>query len=116
MSRRRITNREVKDLAWERMRTLLSLAESEALAGNVPRSKRYFGFALDISRRTNEPLPPGFLYCPRCLTPLVPGRNARVRMRSKKVVTTCLACDSKTRHPYIKERRERLVKKNQEGA
>ncbi len=110
MSRRRITNREVKDIAAERMGTLLSLAESEALAGNIPRSKRYLGIALDISRRTNEPLPPGFLYCPHCLTPLVPGRNARVRTRSMRVVTTCLVCDSKMRHPYVKERRERIVK------
>ncbi|HVO78331.1 MAG TPA: ribonuclease P protein component 4 [Methanomassiliicoccales archaeon] len=116
MSRRRITNREVKDLAAERIGKLLSLAESEALAGNMPRSKRYLGLALDISRRTNEPLPGGFLYCPNCLTPLVPGRNARVRTRSMRVVTTCLECDSKMRHPYVKERRGRLVIKDEKGA
>jgi len=105
----------VKDLARERMGILLSQAEAEALAGNMPRSRRFFGLALDISRRTNEPLPQWFLYCPNCLTPLVPGRNARVRTRSMKVVTTCLVCQTKMRHPYIKERRERLAKKDNEG-
>lgn len=115
MSRRRITNREIRDVAEERIEILLRMSEAEALGGNLERSRRYFGMARNISMRTNIRLPKGFLYCRHCLTPLVPGRNCRVRLRSRRVVTHCLACEGFRRHPYIKERRKGHGNQEQKG-
>ena len=117
MSRKRISNRDLKGIAQERMDILLDMAEHEAMRGSLERSRRYLGMALRISERTSTSMPDRFLYCRQCLTPLVPGRNCRVRLRSKRVVTRCLSCEGLQRHPYRKERRaSNAGSTKQEGA
>jgi ribonuclease P protein subunit RPR2 len=104
---RHITNREIRDIARNRIWLLLSYAEQEARRGNMTRCRRYFMIARRISMRTNTPLPREFIYCHHCLTPLIPGRNCRVRLRQRRVVIHCLECDSFRRHPYIEGTKER---------
>jgi RNase P subunit RPR2 len=101
LAKRRISNREMKDIAEARMSVLLSLARAEGMSGNLERSKRYFQIARAVSMRTNTPLPDGTLYCRSCLTLLFPGRNCRVRLRHGKVILHCLDCDSIRRRPYV---------------
>jgi ribonuclease P protein subunit RPR2 len=87
------------------MERLLEMMRQEALAGNALRSKTYLEHARRLSMRTKTPLPKGYPYCRACGTPLVPGRNCRVRLRSQRVVYHCLACDAKRRIPYIEEKK-----------
>jgi len=100
LAKRRVSNREMRDIAESRMSILLSLARSEGMSGNMERSKRYFRLARAVSMRTNTPLPKGTLYCRSCMTLLFPGRNCRVRLRKGKLVLHCLDCDSIRRRPY----------------
>jgi len=39
-------------------------------------------------------------YCKKCHKFLKPGINARVRLRNKKIVITCLECKNIVRVPY----------------
>ena len=100
MAKRRISNREMRDIAESRMLTLLSLARTEGMSGNMERSKRYFQLARAVGMRTNTSLPEGIMYCRNCLSLLFPGRNCRVRLRKGKIVYHCLDCDSIRRRPY----------------
>lgn len=115
-AKRRLSNKEMHWIAQERIWRLLTQAEAQALAGQMQRSKRYLQLARAISMRTKTPLPKDFLYCRKCLTPLIPGKNCRVRLRSSRVVVHCLECDSIRRKPYLNERRNRSGEKDQEGA
>lgn len=90
------------------MSRLLALAEQEIRADNMDRGKRYVRLATRIGTRTNTPMPKNFLYCRRCLSPLVPGRNCRVRTRSNRVVVNCLECGAIRRTPFVREKRERM--------
>ncbi len=105
-SRKRIANREAREIAAERMRILMSMAEREAMANNHERGRRYVYLAARIGMRTNAPMPKDRMYCHRCLIPLIPGRNCRVRLRSRKVVIHCLECGQIRRMPYIREKKE----------
>jgi ribonuclease P protein subunit RPR2 len=100
LAKRRISNREMKDIAEARISVLLDLAQMEGVSGNMERSKRYFQLARAISMRTNTPLPEGTLYCHSCQMLLLPGRNCRVRLRDGKLVMHCLGCDAIRRRPY----------------
>jgi ribonuclease P protein subunit RPR2 len=107
LAKRRISNREMKDIAEARISVLLNLARAEGMSGNMERSKRYFQLARAVSMRTNTALPEGTLYCHGCQMLLLPGRNCRVRLRNGKVVVHCLACDSIRRRPYVRNKGER---------
>ncbi|MEN3052126.1 MAG: hypothetical protein ABC596_09995, partial [Candidatus Methanosuratincola petrocarbonis] len=71
-----------KAIARERMEKLLDLAEKEALFGNLERGRKYVYLARRIGMRTNTSVPKGHLFCKTCHSPLVPGRNCSVRLRS----------------------------------
>ncbi|NLX48071.1 MAG: ribonuclease P protein component 4 [Euryarchaeota archaeon] len=107
LSRKKVSNNQVRGIARKRMGILVRLSEKEALGGNMARAKRYMTLARRISARNKVPMPPGALYCRRCSTPLVPGSNCRVRLRDHRVVTHCLECGSVRRAPYLMEIKER---------
>jgi len=92
-------------IARERMERLLYLAEEEGRLGNLERGRRYVTLAKRIGMRTNTRMPRGFLYCRSCMSPLVPGKNCTVRLRSSRVTMTCQECGHIQRHPYLKEKR-----------
>lgn len=117
MAKRRISNKEMRDIAETRIAILLALSRQEGLAGNMERSKRYFGLAWAIGMRTKTPLPEGTLYCRRCRAMLFPGRNCRVRLRSGRIVVHCLGCDGFRRRPYHEPRKDiHGEETDQEGA
>ncbi|RLF05781.1 MAG: ribonuclease P [Thermoprotei archaeon] len=98
--------REMRDLAWQRIRILLRLADSmvkrdEALA------RRYVKLAFRIAAKARLRLPRTLKrrYCRRCGIPLVPGLTARVRVkggRGGRVIVTCLRCGYVRRYPLKK--------------
>lgn len=107
MSRKTVSNNQVRGIARKRMDILVRASETEALAGNLPRAKRYMSLALRISARNKVPMPAYARYCQICSAPLVPGLNCRVRLRDKKVIEHCLECDTVKRTPYLREMKER---------
>jgi len=104
-ARKRISQREARMIAQERMERLLRLAEEEGRAGNLERGRRYVTLARRIGMRTNTRMPRGFLYCRQCMSPLIPGKNCTVRLRNNRVTTTCEECGHVHRHPYLMEKR-----------
>jgi ribonuclease P protein subunit RPR2 len=107
LSRKKVSNNQVRGIARKRMDILVRLSEMEALSGNMARAKRYMAIARRISGRNKVAMPKRAIYCRHCSTPLVPGLNCRVRLRNHRVCTHCLECDSIRRTPYIVEIKER---------
>ncbi|MCX6651058.1 MAG: ribonuclease P protein component 4 [Methanomassiliicoccales archaeon] len=107
MSRKTVSNNQVRGIARKRMDILVRASEKEALSGNMERSKRYMSLALRISGRNKVSMPASARYCPKCLAPMVPGLDCRVRLRDHKVIEHCLDCDAVKRTPYLREIRER---------
>ncbi|MBC7107811.1 MAG: ribonuclease P protein component 4 [Methanomassiliicoccales archaeon] len=99
-------NKDAHRIAKKRIEYLLALAESEALRDNFLRGKRYVELARRIGLRTNTSMPKGFMYCRKCLNPLIPGKNCHVRLRSNRVVIHCHNCGNIKRIPYLKEKRK----------
>jgi ribonuclease P protein subunit RPR2 len=94
--------RRMEDLAVQRIERLFELAEAEARDEREQRSKRYIQLARAIGMRYRVRIP-GHLkmrLCKRCYSLLIPGRNARVRLRGEYMTTTCLRCGQHIRRPY----------------
>ncbi|HSV42228.1 MAG TPA: hypothetical protein VLH13_02325 [Methanomassiliicoccales archaeon] len=105
MSKRRMSNRELRGLAHERMGRLMSLAVIEAKAGHFERARRLNELARRIALRCNVSMPFGTTVCRECYMPLIPGATSRVRLTSHRVVVQCIGCTSYRRMPYIYEKR-----------
>ncbi len=75
-------------MALERIRKLLSMAKDN------PLQKRYVKLAKKISTRTRTRIPPKLKrqICKGCNAILIPGKNAKVRTKQGKLITTCLEC------------------------
>lgn len=89
-------------VAEERIQHLLSQAH-DMVRTRPDLSKRYVELARKISMRTKVRIKTGQkqYLCKKCSTLLVPGYNARVRLRPGRVrVVTCLSCDSFRRYPF----------------
>ncbi len=95
----------VSSIAKERIEILLSEAR-KSLDRDPGLSKRYTELAKKISMRTKVRIPAGEkrYICKACGLPLVPGKNARVRVLpgNPRIVITCLACGSLRRYPFSK--------------
>lgn len=63
---------------------------------------RYAQIARRISLRCRVRIPRKWKrrYCKKCHKFLKPGINARVRLKNKKIVITCLECKNIVRIPY----------------
>lgn len=101
----------VRHIARERIDILLGLAR-ETLKTDTALAKRYVETAKRIAMRSGVRLGPERkqFICKECGSPLVPGVNCRVRVRSEQgthVVVTCLACGSRKRYSAVKEKRLR---------
>jgi len=101
----------VATVAHERLDLLLNQAE-EVLPKSRELSKRYVGLARKISKRTKVRIPRERKHylCKKCGLPLVPGKNARVRLRSpnSRIIISCLACGAIRRYPYRKRVETRI--------
>jgi ribonuclease P protein subunit RPR2 len=98
----RPTKSKVRQVAQERMDYLLGQART-MLTVQPEFSKRYVQLARKISTRTKvrlKPLQKQYL-CKNCGILLVPGINARVRIRPGKIrIITCLECNTLRRYPF----------------
>ncbi|HWY28415.1 MAG TPA: ribonuclease P protein component 4 [Candidatus Sulfotelmatobacter sp.] len=101
----------VATVARERLDLLLRQAE-EVLSNQRELSKRYVGLAKKISKRTKVRIlrEKKHYLCKKCGLPLVPGKNARVRLRSpnSRIIISCLACGAIRRYPYRKRVQARI--------
>lgn len=106
-SRAKAQQAESQKIAKERIAILFGRAEAEFAAGRSDLADRYVKLARLIGMKTNVPIPARFKrrYCKKCMSFLVPGKNARVRLRPKQkiILQTCLVCGNETRLPYSKK-------------
>ena len=95
----------VATVARERIEILLRQAE-EVFPQDVELSKRYAGLAKKISKRTKVRIPQEKkrYLCKNCGQPLVPGKNARIRLSpaNSRIIISCLGCGAIRRYPYRK--------------
>jgi ribonuclease P protein subunit RPR2 len=95
----------IKDLAKQRIEHLFKLAE-DAYESYPQRSNRYVSLARKIGMRYRVRIPGEYKQriCKQCHSYLVPGSNARFRLRGRYVTVTCLTCKRKMRYPYKRSR------------
>lgn len=105
MSRRRVSNGDVKEIGAERIDRLLDLSEEAARGGEPGWAKRYVELARDIGGKTRVKMPKDRKYCKNCHQPLLPGVNCRTRLSNHKVCITCDMCGEVRRIPYIREQK-----------
>ena len=98
----RMKKKIARKIAIERINILLELAQLRMNEGEEDLAKRYIDLALLISKKYNVRIPRDLKYkiCKRCHSFLIPGKNARVRLKKGKVVITCLKCGQKKRYKY----------------
>ncbi len=103
MSRRRVPQRVLIEIGWERIGRLLGLAEEAVRQGNPDRARRYVQIAKHIAAKTQIALPRDVQVCRGCEVPLMPGINCRIRLGNHMVCITCGICGKIRRRPYMKE-------------
>lgn len=90
-------------VARERIERLFELAE-DVHDENPERAKRYVERAREIAQKERVRMPAHLKrrFCDECGAYLVPGKNARVRLRSEKkqVVVRCEDCGATERYGY----------------
>ncbi|TMI14007.1 hypothetical protein E6H33_09345 [Candidatus Bathyarchaeota archaeon] len=95
----------VTAVAHERIDLLLGQAV-ETLPRDPKLATRYVGLAKRISTRTKVRIPTEKKHylCKNCGQPLIPGKNARIRIRSgnSRIIISCLSCGTIRRYPYRK--------------
>lgn len=96
-------SRKLRDLARQRVRTLLRLAD-EVVRRDEALARRYVELAFRIAAKARLRLPRSLKrrYCRRCRVPLIHGLTARVRIKGiggKRVIVTCLRCGYVRRYP-----------------
>ncbi|MBR2254816.1 MAG: ribonuclease P protein component 4 [Candidatus Methanomethylophilaceae archaeon] len=106
MSRKRVGNRQLKDIGAERITRLMDLSVQALREGRPDRSTRYVELSRRISAKTKVRMPRDRPFCKGCMMPLVPGLSCTVRLSDHRVVTTCSSCGRIRRVPYIKEQRK----------
>jgi len=103
--------KEKRKIARERVNTLFTLAE-RIFPYEPELANRYVEIALAVQQKARIRMPRKWKrrYCKKCHSFLVPGVNARVRLRNKRmphVVVKCLNCGHIMRYPYLKEQKAR---------
>lgn len=95
----------MRELATERMVRLFELAEKEFKA-HPERSKRYVQLLREISIRNRIRIPTEIKrrICKHCYAFLVPGRNARYRLKEGILVISCETCGKQMHYPYSFEK------------
>jgi len=88
----------LRDLVIQRSQILIKVAFEWVREDKIDFARNAIRIVEEMRRETNVRIPPGLkrLYCKRCLTPLVPGKTSRVRIRNRgkriEKITTCLVC------------------------
>ncbi len=89
------------EISRERIERLHELAREAARDGRTDRAREYVRRARRVAERNRLGLPRRFkrFTCDACDAYLVPGENARVRLRDGHVAITC-DCGTQARYPY----------------
>jgi len=105
----------VATIAADRIEILLKESR-ENLDKNPKLSHRYVELARKISTRTKVRIPKEEkrYLCKGCGLPLIPGKNARVRILpgNSRIVITCLSCGKLKRYPFVRNRPDNLASKS----
>ncbi len=106
--RKRKEQAEKRRIALERIDVLFTLAH-RVFPYDRALANRYVEMALAVQRKAKVKIPARWRrsYCRRCHSLLVPGVNARVRLRDGHVVIRCMECGAIRRHPYLREKKTR---------
>lgn len=102
MSKGRSRNKkQQKKIAKNRIIKLFNLAEEYALSDRLKFSDRYVFLARKLSMRYLVAIPSKYKrrFCKNCYAYLLPGKNCRVRIQGKKIVTYCHNCKKYSRFP-----------------
>ncbi|MDR2866353.1 MAG: ribonuclease P protein component 4 [Methanomassiliicoccaceae archaeon] len=105
MSKNRLPQNAVADIAMCRINKLMLMSKEQASSGDVDLARRYVDIARRISMRTKTKMPKEHIYCGNCLIPMVPG-TFRVRLKAHKIIMRCMECGTVKRIPYLREQRE----------
>ena len=90
-------------LAKEKAPTDLELAhESVKLANKISQKMR-----IRLDPKTKQ------LFCKKCFSFFVPGKNCKVRVDKGRAAYECLNCSAITRRPYIKEQKGKRAAKGE---
>lgn len=100
-----IARKDLRKLGDERVGILVNLSREAVKEGNNDRARRYVELARAICGKAQTEMPRDFRYCKKCLLPLIPGINCKVRLTGSKIVSEC-GCGTVWRMPYLKEKRE----------
>lgn len=77
-------------------RTLKLINDATKLAeeGNLELARKYIMLAREYSNKGRFKIPLEYKrkFCRKCLTPLIPGKTERIRIKSKILVRSCLIC------------------------
>ncbi|MGC8816830.1 MAG: ribonuclease P protein component 4 [Candidatus Hadarchaeum sp.] len=92
---------EFRELALERVARLFEQAE-KIFASNPELADRYVRAAWRLKTRYNLRLPGDIRlkFCRKCLSYWKPGVTCRVRVKSKRIIITCLKCGRVKRLPW----------------
>ncbi|MCD6484859.1 MAG: ribonuclease P [Candidatus Odinarchaeota archaeon] len=93
----------IKDIAFQRIEKLFHYALS-TVKTDVELSRKYVLLARKIAMRARVHIPRTYrqMFCKKCNTILIPGFNARVRLRQNRfsrITLTCLSCGNIVRYP-----------------
>lgn len=105
MSKRRVAPKTVSDIGRDRITRLMDLSEEAVRRNHPDRARRYVWLARRIGMKTRIGIPKERIYCKKCLIPLIPGVDCRIRLSDHKVVVTCGMCGTIRRTPYLREQR-----------
>ncbi|MEM1634294.1 MAG: ribonuclease P protein component 4 [Candidatus Aenigmatarchaeota archaeon] len=93
----------IKQIAKERIKILLKLAQEKVREKDYQLARRYVELARKIALRANFRLKKlKRFFCKKCNIPLIFGLTARVRLNKhhKTINVTCLLCGNVKRYPY----------------
>ena len=108
MAKPRIPKSKQREIALERIDILFYQAE-EKFALHPDLSNRYVELARKISMKLRLRIPSIYKrkYCKHCYAYLVPGKNCRVRIRTKKIIISCQECKKFMRIPLTKQKEKK---------
>ena len=91
----------LRSVATQRMWRLFELAEKE-FEEHPERSERYVQLIRHISMRNRVSIPREIKrrICKHCYAFLVPGVNARYRLKEGHILVSCERCGKEMRYPY----------------
>ncbi|MFX1252039.1 MAG: ribonuclease P protein component 4 [Promethearchaeota archaeon] len=100
-SRRKLLLHET---ALDHINTLFNKSQ-QISSQNLILATRYVKIARKVGMKVRTKIPSKyqFQFCKYCYSYLIPGKNARVRLRQKRkshIVVTCLVCKRIARYPF----------------